>query len=70
MKNENKFTQDFAHDWDNAAQRAAENARRENEPGRDMLNAAAGLRVQSGLQAGLWSASCGDSCTCVATCTM
>ncbi|HZQ08309.1 MAG TPA: hypothetical protein VFD70_17115 [Anaerolineae bacterium] len=70
MKNENQIVRDLNQAWDDAVQRTAENALRENEAGQDMLSTASGLQVQSGVHAGQWgSGSCG-SCegTCAAYC--
>ncbi|HZQ08310.1 MAG TPA: hypothetical protein VFD70_17120 [Anaerolineae bacterium] len=66
-----KVITDLTQVWDDAIQRAAESTPRELEAGADMLNTAAGLHVQSGVQAGkLWSASCGGTCTtCAAGCS-
>ncbi|HZQ08312.1 MAG TPA: hypothetical protein VFD70_17130 [Anaerolineae bacterium] len=65
--NKKKVLTDLSQRWEDAAQRAAETTQREDEAGADVLNTAAGLRVQSGILAGDWTDSCGactNTCTC------
>lgn len=57
---ETKTTQQLADQWQDAAERAKEQAKRVQELAAENLDAAAGLQVKSGVKAGLW----GDSKYC------
>jgi hypothetical protein len=50
--------------WDEAAERARAQQAFRQELGDGLLDEAAGLHVQSGVQAGAWSSTCSGDFTC------
>lgn len=68
-KKQARSARNLHDDWEHAIERAGQEKQDRRELDADALNDAAGLHVQSGVQAG-WmnTGSCGQQCSFLATC--